>query len=382
MNEFSLQGQLSLLHCIVWHGAMNKYQEAPLLGGRFISEFGMEAYPHLETTKRMITQPSQRHPGSMAMDFRNKAIGHERRMISYVVENFRLPPRNDLAVFTHLTQMVQAETMRSAYKAWRREWAQRRCGGVLVWQLNDCWPTVSWAVVDYYLVKKPAYYAIARALRPIDIGVSRTFHDWTSVFVDENSNLSTGQVDQTQTARGGGSFDVWIASSSVDAVVEAKVVVRFISIRSGKDIHPALSQTVTVSPNDTTDVIKAASIPASIPNPQDHSIPFDHAAWDPYVVHATLLINGALVASDSAWPEPIKYLDFESRGVHVDVSHGGDEVTVSAERPVKGFVFEEIEGGWLSDNGFDIMPGEAQTVKVKGALKVDELRWTFVGAEA
>lgn len=82
------------------------------------------------------------------MDFHNKAIGQERRLVSYVAENFGV--KYDLASFTHLSQMVQAESMEYAYKTWRREWGRagvRKCGGVLVWQLNDCWPTTSWAVV-------------------------------------------------------------------------------------------------------------------------------------------------------------------------------------------------------------------------------------------
>jgi beta-mannosidase len=127
---------------------MEKYQHAEKLTGRFVSEFGMEAYPHWETIKAMTTKPSQLYPGSMTMDFHNKAIGHERRLISYMAENFSI--RYDLGSFTYLSQMVQAEAMSYAFKAWRRDWNKagaRKCGGVLVWQLNDCWPTMSWAIV-------------------------------------------------------------------------------------------------------------------------------------------------------------------------------------------------------------------------------------------
>lgn len=127
---------------------MAKYQHASHLSGRFISEFGMEAYPHLETIGAMATISEQQYPGSMVMDFHNKAIGHERRLLSYITENFQC--KHDLGSFTHLSQMVQAEAMHFAYKTWRREWGlpgARKCGGVLVWQLNDCWPTMSWAVV-------------------------------------------------------------------------------------------------------------------------------------------------------------------------------------------------------------------------------------------
>ncbi|OTA03211.1 GH2 beta-mannosidase [Trichoderma parareesei] len=368
----------------IWHGTMNKYQEAVNMGGRFVSEFGMEAYPHLSTTRRMATDPAQLYPGSMVLDAHNKAIGHERRMMSYVVDNFRL--RHDLGGYTHLTQVVQSETMRAAYKAWRRQWGKpgaRRCGGALVWQLNDCWPTMSWAVVDYHLVKKPAYYAIARALRRVDVGVCRTWHDWTQTgaWVDENSGLVTGQVDHTLAARKG-TFDVWVVSSDAKPV-ELDLVVRFISVRTGRDVVEPIHSRVVAAANSTTDILQGKTLPPSIPNPEDLSKPFSLAEYDPYVVHATItdVATGTVIAADTAWPEPVKYLDLSDRGIAFEASSAGDEVVVSAEKPVKGFVFEEVQGLELSDNGFDVVPGEKQLVKIGGALKAGELLWTCIGAD-
>lgn len=367
---------------LVWHGAVNKYQELSLLGGRFVSEFGMEAYPHLSTVERMTTHPSQLYPGSMTLDFHNKGIFNERRMTTYVAENFRL--KYDLPSYIHLTQVVQAEAMRSAYKTWRRDWGtpgDRKCGGVLVWQLNDCWPTMSWAIVDYYLVKKPAYYAISRALRPLDVGVSRTYHDWTQTgyYIDENSELCTGQVDQTLPARQS-TFDVWIANSRVEEV-SAQVTVRFISVRSGKDICASITESITASANATTVVFSNRPLQPSIPHHDDYTVPFDFDQYDPYVVYTTLSVNGAVIATDTAWPDPIKFLDMPNRGVSFTVDNSKSQVTVSSERPIKGLVFEEVQGMRLSDNGFDVMPGDKHVICVEGPVSADKLRWTYIGAE-
>lgn len=363
----------------MWHGAINKYQEVGQLSGRFISEFGMEAYPHLSTTKRMTSVDSQLYPGSMVLDFHNKGIGHERRMMTYVAENFQV--RTDLASYTHLTQVVQAESMRFAYKTWRREWGTpgaRKCGGVLVWQLNDCWPTMSWAVVDYYLVKKPAYYAISRALRHIDIGVSRTYHDWTQTgyYIDENSKLCTGQVDQTLPAREG-FYDVWIASGSTEET-QAEVTVRFISVHSGKDVREPVKRTVTAGANSTTTLIDNEKLPAATPAPDDLTRPFSVLDYDPFVVHVSLTLPDGTEITDTAWPDPVKFLDMSERGLTVQAI--GDEVTITAKKPVKAFVFEEVEGLQLTDNGFDVMPGEKHVVKATGRLSAGDLRWTFIGA--
>ena len=343
---------------------MNKYQTAAQLCGRFVSEFGMEAYPHLETTKRMIQPGEQQHPGSAMMDFRNKAGDHERRLLAYVAEN--LPLRSfDLATFTHLTQIVQSETMRYAYKSWRRMWGEagrRKCGGALVWQLNDCWPTISWAVVDYYLVKKPAFYAIARALRQLDVGIARGDPDWTN-----------GQNDPTLADPA--DFEVWISSSRLESV-EARLVLSFISIATGRPVRESIVRTIEARPNATTECVDGR---------QAAEIDKDDLGWgrdDPYVIHAVLEVNGKAEATDTAWPQPLKYLDFSNRGVNVEYSSCKTEVRVSTKLPVKGFVFSETQGLELSDNGFDIMPGEVQVVRIGGSsVAKADLGWTYIGAE-
>lgn len=40
-------------------------------------------------------------------------------------------------------------------------------------QINDCWPVTSWSIIDYFLRPKPAYFAIARELRPHTVGIKR-----------------------------------------------------------------------------------------------------------------------------------------------------------------------------------------------------------------
>ncbi|OTB13536.1 glycoside hydrolase family 2 protein [Daldinia sp. EC12] len=349
----------------IWHGAMNRYQETYLLSGRFISEFGMEAYPHLETIRDMIRVPEQQHPGSMMMDFRNKAIDHERRMITYVAENFLV--KYDLPSYTHLTQVVQAETMHFAYKTWRREWGKpgaRKCGGVLVWQLNDCWPTMSWAVVDYYLVKKPAFYAIADALKPLAVGVSRVYHEWTA-----------GHADPTLPAQDT-KFDLWVVSNRQETV-QLEITVRFISVRTGRDVCPPLKlDTVSAQRNSTTEVLQDHVIPAVSSQLTDQ--PFDLTKYDPYVIHAVVKEDDRVIATDNTWPQPLKYLDFSDREVKFKAL-SADKIVISSTRPVKGLVFEETRQTKLSDNGFDLIPGEEKTVDVSG-VALDSLRYTYIGA--
>jgi len=106
----------------IWHGTQEKYQVFSSLSGRFVSEFGMEAFPCLATIKSFCTNPDELYPGSKTLDFHNKAAGHERKIATYLAENFRLSPNAGLEEWVYLTQLCQAEAMSYAYRGWRRQW--------------------------------------------------------------------------------------------------------------------------------------------------------------------------------------------------------------------------------------------------------------------
>ena len=332
---------------VVWHGTQEKYQTFDALGGRFNSEFGMEAFPHIDTIKHFCTDKSQLYPQSHMLDFHNKADGHERRIATYAVENFRTV--TSLECFTHITQLSQAEALMFAYRGWRRQWGQDRfCGGALVWQLNDCWPVTSWSIIDYFLRKKPAYYAVRRVLAPIAIAVKRAHHDWSVVHARRAKKSP---------------WECWVASNKTEQVT-ADVELRFISIESGKDIKPPIrKERVVVMANGTTDVLEGV---------------IDNCTEEPHVLAARIYVDEQLVSRDCDWPQPLKYLDFGNRGL--DVNHRGDTIIISTQKPTKGLVFEERSGVLIDNSALDVVPGDQQVVKVQGMAAGDKpLRWRYLG---
>ncbi|KAF2757008.1 glycoside hydrolase [Pseudovirgaria hyperparasitica] len=366
----------------VWHGTQEKYQIFDTLGGRFNSEFGMEAFPHIDTIKYYCTDKSQLYPQSHMLDFHNKADGHERRIATYLVENFRT--RTDLEPFIHLTQLSQAEALMFGYRGWRRQWGQaRHCGGALVWQLNDCWPVTSWSIVDYFQRKKPAYYAMRRVLAPVAIAVKRAHFDWSVVHA---------RVPPTST------YEVWVSRQGegelgADAVT---VELRFLSVATGEEIKPALrSEGVRLVGNGATDVFSGS---------------IDNVNEEMHVLAARVWVDGRVVSRDVDWPQPLKYLDFADRGVRVvseevvpeGVSEEGGngsgsgsdsnnttttpttttKLRISAKKPTKGLVFEEREGVLVDDSAIDVVPGDEQVVCVRGLRPGERaLGWRYLGME-
>ncbi len=60
---------------------------------------------------------------------------------------------------------AQAEGLKYGIEHYRRR--KPHCSGTLFWQLNDCWPVLSWSVIDYYGFGKAGYYYARRVYDPV-----------------------------------------------------------------------------------------------------------------------------------------------------------------------------------------------------------------------
>jgi beta-mannosidase len=196
----------------------------------------------------------------------------------------------------------------------------------------------------------------------LDVGIARGDPEWT---IGHNDPSLADPAD----------FEVWIASSRLEPV-EVQLVVSFVSITTGKSVRNQITKAVTAHPNATTECLQGH---------QAIEIIKGDLSWgksDPYFIHTTLKVDGRVEATDTTWPQPLKYLDFSNRGVKVEYSSCMTEVKVSAKLPVTGFVFSERQGLELSDSGIDIMPRETHIVRI-GSLGETGARldWTYVGAD-
>jgi beta-mannosidase len=71
------------------------------------------------------------------VDHHNKEMQHERKIATYLIENFKLG--FGLEEYIYISQLNQAEAMSCALRAWRREWkgeGREYCGGALIWQVS------------------------------------------------------------------------------------------------------------------------------------------------------------------------------------------------------------------------------------------------------
>jgi beta-mannosidase len=175
----------------VWHGR-KPFTAYRSQFPRFMSEFGFQALPPLETIKT-YAEEKDRNMTSYVMEHHQRSGAGNGLMIHQMSETFRMP--KDFSALVYLSMVLQAEGIRYGVEHWRRN--RSRVSGTLIWQLNDCWPVASWASLDYYGRWKALHYAAKRFYEPVmmsieDVGTSMSVHV-TSDLVDE----WTGQVQWT-----------------------------------------------------------------------------------------------------------------------------------------------------------------------------------------
>jgi beta-mannosidase len=132
---------------------------------RFCSEFGWQAPPAWTTLTDTLDQADLRKD-SPAFLLHQKAEDGNGKLDRGLAHHMRVP--DDFAEWHWATQLNQARATRHAVLHLRSH-APRTMGSI-IWQLNDCWPVTSWAVVDGAGRLKPAYYALREAYAPRTLG--------------------------------------------------------------------------------------------------------------------------------------------------------------------------------------------------------------------
>jgi len=202
---------------LVWHGMQ------PFTGyrndmSRFMSEFGFQSLPSLETV-RTYADEADWNMTSYVMEHHQRNAAGNGKIITYMTDHFRLP--KDFESLVYLTQLLQAEAVRIGVEHWRRN---RRCtSGTLYWQLNDCWPVASWASLDYYGRWKALHYAARRFYAPVLLSAE----DWeTQVALHVTNDLTAewqGTVRWSLETLGGAALEVGEEAVTAPALSSACV---------------------------------------------------------------------------------------------------------------------------------------------------------------
>ncbi|MCB0762256.1 MAG: hypothetical protein KDC12_12090, partial [Flavobacteriales bacterium] len=170
----------------VWHDA-EPFEVLEQRVPRFMSEFGFQSFPSMHTIATFtdtadlnLSNPDllnhEKHPRGISL------------INLYMERDFGIVPQS-VADYSMLSRFQQAVGIGKGLRAHRR--SQPTCMGTLYWQLNDCWPVVSWSSMEYDGRKKPLHWEVKHVFAPqlLDCTIDST--GFKAFLIDDQSSLKS-----------------------------------------------------------------------------------------------------------------------------------------------------------------------------------------------
>lgn len=302
----------------VWHGSKDLSYYGKRYT-RFCSEYGMESLPSEDCILQFATQKDMDLKSDVMLSHQKCKSGND-KMLFYLYEKFNKPAKfTDLI---YLTGLVQAECVANGAEHWRRN--KGRCNGALWWQMNDCWGAPSWSSVDYFGKWKPLMYAGKRIFEPITVSLRQT----------------------------DGGFELYVLNDTLND--EEYTAVVSLKDFTGKELR---SKSLLVNSN-AGKAQKAFFISAK------------GLKKSTCFAQAELRKNNKAVISRTAIMLPERKLKLQHAKITIHLCK--NEMTLESNTYARS-VFVDIKGESvpLSDNCFDLVPGEKKTIHLEKDCKID-----------
>jgi beta-mannosidase len=150
----------------VWHGRgdWRFYSDSK---GRFSSEYGFASSPTLECWKAAGVDESVDYQSPVARWHDKTAKGYD-TFVGYTKLHY--PDPASLEDWIYYSQLNQRDALRHGVEHYRRS---EFCRGSLIWQVNDCWPVQSWAILDSLGNYKALAYELRRLYADVMFSLER-----------------------------------------------------------------------------------------------------------------------------------------------------------------------------------------------------------------
>ncbi|MDY2586272.1 beta-mannosidase [Winogradskyella aquimaris] len=129
---------------------------------RFMSEFGFQSFPSYEVIQ-YINQNDSIDIDSKGFKNHQKHARGFQIINDYMQRDFPVP--DSAEDYVYMSQLLQAHGITKGVEAHRR--AKPYNMGTLYWQLNDCWPAVSWSSIDYFGNWKALHYKAKKSFEDV-----------------------------------------------------------------------------------------------------------------------------------------------------------------------------------------------------------------------
>jgi beta-mannosidase len=245
------------------------------------------------------------------------------------------PEPKDFPSFLYASQVLQAEGIKIGAEHFRR--SRPETMGSIFWQLNDCWPVASWSSIDYYGRWKALQYYARRFYAPI---------------------LVSPHVEE-------GSVKVYIVSDKTEAK-PATLRVRLMNF-DGK---------VLLEETSRVDVVPLTS-KVYLDWPLKKLTDAGAADTSRVFVVADLSANGAELSRNLTYLAPVKGVHLKPAQLKVETVGANGSYKIRMSSPVLARSVYLSCGNLdvkVSDNYFDLLPGETVEITASGAVSLDALK--------
>ncbi|XP_017784004.1 PREDICTED: beta-mannosidase isoform X2 [Nicrophorus vespilloides] len=143
---------------------------------RFVSEYGYQSMPFLESLLKATNDNTDIIIGSKFMEHRQHSPGGFATMQTLISKRLQLPDQNSAnftKAFIFYSQISQAMSIKietEYYRQWQNKTNSVGKGntmGALYWQLNDVWAAPSWSGIDFYGNWKMLHYYAKDFFAPV-----------------------------------------------------------------------------------------------------------------------------------------------------------------------------------------------------------------------
>ncbi len=310
----------------IWFGD-KPFEGYKQTAGRFMSEYGIQAFPIIKTLES-VAKPKDLGIHTKWMNYRQRSnldwiaegMNGNGMIERYVKRYFKKP--DDFETFVYVSQLMQAKALRMATETHRRN--KPVCMGTLYWQINDCWPTVSWATVDYYGRWKAAHYHLVKTYAPVLVSTVVNQQQLSVYIINDKRENSNGQLELRLMDFSG--KELW--KKQIQANVNAN------SSRSFFDIP---EKELTKKGNKNKMLLVAC---------------FKNEN------------NKILSRNLFYFQQPKDLILPEAKFTHkITKKNQAFEITIKAQSFIKNLYLKTGENGKFTDNFFDMLPGEEVTIQ-------------------
>lgn len=311
----------------VWHGN-RPFSEYRKHFFRYASEFGFQALPSQKTIETFTEDPDDWNLFSYIMEKHQRNYGANGKIMNYMQQTYRYPGDFDTVIYA--SQLLQADAIRYGVEHFRRN--RGRCMGAVYWQLNDCWPVISWSSIDYTGRWKALHYYAKRFFAPV------------MIFCQEESWLTQEANMNRQHFQFEKSIHLNVTNETLkDREILVKWYVRNAAAEILREEHAKIQ----------VPALESVWLPkAELPEIDVFTQYVSFEAWE----------NGECVSGGTVIFSYPKYFRYEKPELTCKVE--GNQITVSSPVYAKSVeILNEQEDLVLSDNYFDLN-GDSRTVEI------------------